>query len=156
MTRDGYEVRIATPADAAQTAVLLHDFNTEFASPTPGAAVLAERLTMLLGGETTFAVLADRPPNAVALVTLRTNVWYDGPVALLDEMYVRPELRARGIGSAVLRAAVNEARVRGAGLFEVNVDEPDHDALRFYVRHGFTAFEPDTGARAFYLHRELA
>src|SRR4051794_10837382 len=53
-------VRRATAADAEDVARLLHDFNTEFSEPSPGAAVLAERaapllesgeIVVLLGGE---------------------------------------------------------------------------------------------------------
>ena len=40
-------------------------------------------------------------------------------------------------------------------LVEINVDEGDVDAQRFYVRHGFSADEPDTGERAFYFFREM-
>ena len=35
------------PADAAVVARLLHDFNTEFSTPTPGAGELQSRLTLL-------------------------------------------------------------------------------------------------------------
>ena len=40
-------VRRATPADAGIAAHLLHDFNTEYATPTPGVQVLAARLRTL-------------------------------------------------------------------------------------------------------------
>ena len=44
---------------------------------------------------------------------------------------------------------------RGAELVEINVDEGDVDAQRFYERHGFSPTEPDTGERAFYFFQEL-
>jgi GNAT superfamily N-acetyltransferase len=155
MTEDERSPRLATVGDAEEIARLLHDFNSEYASPTPGVGVLAPRLRDLLAGDDTFAVIAGQPAVSVALVTLRPNVWYAGPVALLDEMYVVPELRGRGIGSAVLQHFIAEARRRGAELIEINVDEGDVDAHRFYERHGFTATEPGTAERAFYYFQEL-
>ncbi len=150
-------VRLATPGDAEQVARLLHDFNTEFDTPSPGVEPLARRLDQLLRGPDTVAVLAGDPGDevAVALVTLRSNVWYEGRVALLDEMYVVPSRRGRGIGSRVIDLVVATCRERGAELLEVNVDEPDVDAQRFYERHGISGIEPDTGERAFYYSREL-
>lgn len=147
--------RVASAEDAAEVARLLHDFNVEFATPTPEVGVLARRLRTLLAGDDTFGVLAGDPAVAVALVTLRPNVWYPGPVALLDELYVAPELRSQGVGSQVLSLFVAEATRRQVSLLEVNVDEDDIDARRFYERHGFTGHEPSTGERALYYHREL-
>src|SRR3954468_19701745 len=94
--------RVATVDDAGEVARLLHDFNVEFSTPSPGAVILAERLRRLLGQDDTFAILAGSRSVAVALVTLRPNVWYGGPVALLDELYVVPELRGQRIGSAII------------------------------------------------------
>lgn len=147
--------RLATAADAAELARLLHDFNTEFDIPTPGVEWLTARLRELLAGDDTIAILAGDPAVALALVTLRPNVWYAGRVALLDEMYVAPELRGQGIGSAVIELMLASVRERGAELVEINVDEGDVDAQRFYERHGFSPTEPDTGERAFYFFREL-
>ena len=90
-------IRRADPSDADRLAVMLHAFNTEFDTETPGVEVLAERLRTLLAEPSTFAVLGGDPATGVALVTLRPNVWSDGPVALLDEMYVEPEQRGTGI-----------------------------------------------------------
>jgi GNAT superfamily N-acetyltransferase len=152
---DELKLYTATAADAAEAARLLHDFNTEFGSPSPGPEWLASRLTALLAEDGTICVLAGRPARGVALVTLRSNVWFEGPVALLDELYVEPANRGRGIGTALLDSAVELIEQRGAELFEVNVDEGDIDALRFYRRNGFTDIEPDTGERAFYLQRAI-
>jgi len=147
--------RLATSEDAHEVARLLHDFNTEYDTPSPGVEVLAERLRQLLDGEHTWAILVDSPSVAVALVTLRPNVWYQGPAALLDELYVVPTLRGRGIGSTVIELLAATAIERGVDLIEINVDEGDVDAQRFYERHGFRGTEPDTGERAFYYFREL-
>lgn len=156
MTDDHTAVRLATPDDAAVLAQLLHDFNTEFDTPSPGPAVLAPRLAELLSAGSTFAVLAGAPAVGLALVTVRPNVWYDGPVALLDELYVTPERRNGGLGTALLAEVIDQAVARAVELVEINVDEGDVDAQRFYVRHGFSATEPDTGERAFYFFRELS
>lgn len=150
-------VRLASAADSREAAQLLHDFNVEFAAPTPGVAVLAPRLARLLEAGQTFAFLAGAPAaTGIALVTLRPNVWFEGPVALVDELYVRPDLRGKSIGSALLRGVAARCRTVGAHFLEVNVDEGDTDALRFYTRHGFSLRQPDTGERAFYLSAPVA
>ncbi|MCA1844565.1 MAG: GNAT family N-acetyltransferase [Actinobacteria bacterium] len=155
MSADNWESRVATAADADEVARLLHDFNSEFETPSPGVDVLAERLRRLLVGELTVAILAGTPAVGFALVTLRPNVWYDGPVALLDELYVVPDQRGRGVGSAIIEQLLALAEDRGIELIEINVDEPDVDAQRFYERHGFSATEDGSTERAFYYWREL-
>jgi GNAT superfamily N-acetyltransferase len=146
---------VATADDAHDVARLLHDFNVEFDTPSPGPDVLAARLRTLLAGEVTLAILAGSPAVAVALTTLRPNVWYDGEVALLDELYVVPGRRAEGIGSAVVELLIATLRDRGVELIEINVDEGDVDAQRFYERHGFSSTDGDSEERAFYYHQEL-
>jgi GNAT superfamily N-acetyltransferase len=145
-------VRLADPnaEDVAEAAGLLHDFNVEFGSPSPRPAVLAARLRRLLSGDAMFALLAGRPAVGLAIVSLRGNVWHEGPVALLDELYVAPDHRNRGIGGALIAGVRAESLRRGVELIEINVDEPDVDARRFYERHGFSPIEPDTGAFALY------
>lgn len=148
-------VRTATPDDAPRIAELLHAFNTEFDSETPGVEVLTRRLRALLAGPSTFAVLGGEPAVGVALVTVRPNVWSDGPVALLDEMYVDPAERGGGLGSEILRGMVEACQRLGVAEIEINVDESDADAMRFYERHGFRGADPDTGERAYYFSRTL-
>lgn len=142
--------RVAAPADAAVVAALLDDFNREFDTPTPGVAVLTARLSRLLASDDLLVLLAGEPAQAVAVVSLRPNPWFDGPVALLDELYVAPDLRRQGIGTNLLAAARSAARRRGAELMEINVDAPDVDARRFYERNGFSGNDPDTGEPALY------
>ena len=147
--------RLADVGDAAEVGRLLHDFNTEFETPSPGADVLSERLATLLAGESMFAILAGSPAFAVALVSVRPNVWYAGRVGLLDEMYVDPSRRSEGTGSAILNLLHHHALTVGIDAIEINVDEGDVDAQRFYERKGYSSNEPDTNERAFYYVQEL-
>lgn len=78
--------RRASHAEAPEVARLLHDVNTEFDTPSSGVGGLAGRLRSLLAGEASYAVLAGTPSLGVALVAVRPNAWFSGPVALLDEL----------------------------------------------------------------------
>lgn len=147
--------RHALPEDAATVAALLDAFNREFDTPTPGVAILQTRLESLLAGGDVLAILAGEPTAGFALLTLRPNVWYAGPVALLDELYVVPDLRGRGLGSELLAAAEAAARERGAELLEINVDGDDTGARRFYERHGYRNTEPGSDEQLLYYYREL-
>lgn len=148
------EIRLAGPGDAALVGRLLDAFNREFDTPTPGPQVLADRLAALLTGDSTFAVLAD--DIGLALITLRPNVWYEGPVALLDELYVVPDHRNRGLGTLLLRKVESEVLERDGQVLEINVDGQDHDARRFYERHGYRNTEPNQTEPMLYHYRELA
>ena len=155
MDREEHTTRLATPDDAEEVARLLHDFNREFDTASPGVEVLASRLRRLLARDETIAILAGSPAVGVALVTFRLNVWYAGRVALLDELYVVPRLRSQGIGGAIVGHLLSLAREGDVDLVEINVDEGDVDAHRFYERHGFSATEPGSTERAFYYFQEL-
>lgn len=147
-------VRRATIDDADVVAGLLHDFNVEFDAPTPGPAVLATRLRRHLPTGDLVALLHGAPPDALALVSFRATVWSDGPVALLDELYVRPDRRDQGIGSALLAAVESLAGERGTHMVEVNVDGEDVDARRFYAAHGYRHVEPGAAEPSYYYLKE--
>lgn len=147
--------RVAAVADAATMARLLDAFNREYHAPTPGPEVLAARLRRLLTGTNVIAILAGDPAVGVALATLRPNVWYDGPVAVIDELYVAPEARGGGIGSVLLAAVESITREQGGRLIEIAVDGADIDARRFYERHGYTDTPAGQNQPNFYYHREM-
>ncbi len=134
----------AVAAHAEAVARLLFDFNTEFKTPGPDAKQLGARFARLLVRDDVIVVLAgsDQNPTGFAFLTLRPTAYYDGPLAQLEELYVRPALRDQGIGTALLQTAIRLVRERGGGEIHINVDEVDTDTRRFYERHGFTNIEP--------------
>jgi GNAT superfamily N-acetyltransferase len=146
---------VTNATDVSALADLLHDFNTEFDTPSPGPAVLAGRLHTHLAGESMAALLIEEPAAGFALLSLRPNVWYPGPVALLDELYVRPGRRDAGLGTALLQAACRLARDRQAGALEINVDSDDVAARRFYERHGFRNSDPGREDQLLYYYLEF-
>jgi GNAT superfamily N-acetyltransferase len=148
-------LRRATPGEAVVVAELLDAFNREFETPTPGVTVLATRLVGLLGGGDVVALLVGEPAEGLAVVTFRPNVWFDGPVALLDELYVEPAKRGQGLGGELLAAVEALGLERGAELLEINVDGEDVDARRFYERHGYTNREPGQTEAQLYYSKEL-
>lgn len=155
MSNETEDIRFACVDDASHIAGLLHDFNGEFDVPSPPQAELSKRLTTLLQSPTTFALLAGQPACGVALVSLRSNIWYSGLVALLDEFYVVPHRRGQGIGSAIIQRFLSVSPTLGIEAIEINVDEFDLDAQRLYRRYGFSDCAHDAEERALYFHQDL-
>lgn len=58
------------------------------------------------------------------------------PIAL-SQLYTDPRYTGRGIGSALMNWAMTEARSRRADAIQLSVWAENHDAQRFYARHGF-------------------
>ena len=153
---DDAEVRTATPEDAGVVGRLLWDFNTEFGSPTPSAEEFATRFARLLALDEVVVLLSGgADPTGFAYLTLRPAPYYDGPLAQLEELYVRPHLRDHGIGTALLQRALELCRERGAGEMHINVDEEDTDTRRFYERHGFLNILPGSDYRMLFYERAL-
>jgi ribosomal protein S18 acetylase RimI-like enzyme len=149
-------VREAGEADAPEVARLLHDFNTEFSEPTPGVAFLTERTRRLLADREITVLLGGERPDGLALLRFRPSVWTPTLDAYLEELYVAPDRRGRGIGRALLQAAIDAARERGAAHIDLNTSEDDTAARALYERTGFTDRErgPD-GPIMFYYERDL-
>ncbi|MDH2443540.1 GNAT family N-acetyltransferase [Amnibacterium sp. CER49] len=59
--------------------------------------------------------------------------------AQLEAVRVHERYRGRGLGSSMIRWAVDEARRRGCVLVQLTSDKARSDAHRFYERLGFTA-----------------
>jgi ribosomal protein S18 acetylase RimI-like enzyme len=149
-------IRFGTAADAASIGRLLHDFNTEYSEPTPGI----ERLTgivagMFAAGEITV-LLAGDGPDGLAVLRFRTAIWTGEPEAHLQELYVVPALRGRGIGRGLLEATMTAAREAGATGIDLNTGETDTAARALYSSAGFSNREggPDGPSMLFY-EREL-
>ena len=149
-------IRRAEVADAPEVARLLHDFNAEFGDPTPGVEVLAERVPRLLAEGEITVLLGGEGPDGLALIRLRPALWAEGLDAYLEELYVAPALRGRGIGRALLEGAMDAAREAGAVRIDLGTSVDDTAAIALYESCGFTnrEGEPD-GPRMLFYERDL-
>lgn len=148
--------RTATPDDAETVAQMLHDFNVEFDTPTPGVEFLVSRCRELIDAEETTIVLGGDPPLGLGVLFFRPSLWSQGFEVYLAELYVVPDRRDEGIGGAIMAMAMELSRKRGATVMQIGVDEPDVDTRRFYERLGFRHHDPDDpSARMFFYEREL-
>jgi ribosomal protein S18 acetylase RimI-like enzyme len=152
MGKSETEIRRALPEDAADVARLLHDFNTEFGEPTPDVPALTGHARQLLEQGEMMVLLAGDGPDGISLIRLRPSVWTGGPEAHLQELYVVPRRRGRGIGRALLEATMAIAREAGASGIDLNTGETDTVARALYESCAFTNREggPDGPSMLFY------
>lgn len=149
-------VRQARREDARDIATMLWAFNTEFDTWVPDVTVLERHFVAMLARDDVAVVMAEDPgPAGFGLVTLRPSPYYAGPVASLDEMYVVPARRGHGLGGAIIELVLRLLRDRSCGELQINVDEEDEGARRFYERHGFTNVQPGSTDRMLCYLQEL-
>jgi ribosomal protein S18 acetylase RimI-like enzyme len=149
-------VRRAQVDDAAVVGRLLHDFNTEYDEPTPGPAALADRIAQLIDEGQTTVLLGGDGPDGLAVLRFRRSIWTPGLECYLAELYVIPDRRGRGLGRALMEAAMDEARRQGADYMDLGTSEDDVAARALYESLGFSNREgrPD-GPVNYYYEREL-
>jgi ribosomal protein S18 acetylase RimI-like enzyme len=150
------EIHRAGTEDAPDVARLLHDFNTEYDDPTPPVPILTERVTELLADEAIVVLLAGEPPAGLAVFRIKPSLWSQAADVYLEELYVVPDQRRRGIGRALLTAAIEAAREAGADHFELTTGEEDTEARALYESCEFTNHEGSpTGPRMLYYELDL-
>jgi ribosomal protein S18 acetylase RimI-like enzyme len=153
---DHNQIRSATSSDAADVARLLHDFNTEYDDPTPGVPALTRRVGELLESDEITVLLAGNPPAGFALFRTRPSLWSTANDVYLEELYVVPAQRGKGIGRALLNTAIEAARQAGADHFELTTGETDAEARALYESTGLTNHEGGpNGPRMLYYELDL-
>lgn len=74
----------------------------------------------------------------------------DGENARLHRLYIKPERKRQGIGSALLKTAEEELRRRGIRFASVHLGGKEYRESRlFYPKHGYVGYAPD------YMKKEL-
>ena len=149
-------IRLATARDAHALGSLLHAFNLEFGEATPHAGVIAERAAPLIESGEVTVLFAGEGPDGFAELRFRPSLYTGSLDAYLEELYVVPKRRGRGLGRALLEAAMEYARERGAVRIDLNTSVDDVAARALYESAGFTNREggPE-GPTMLYYERDL-
>ncbi|QFS82476.1 Acetyltransferase (GNAT) family protein [Roseivivax sp. THAF40] len=132
-------LHLAAPDDAEKLLPLVAAFHAEQGFDTD-LEHRAAAIAPLLDGTPHGAVWLIGPrkaPVGYIVITFGWSVEYGGLDAVVDEIYIRPAVRRRGMGSEALNdiaKALKEADVRALHL---EVARDDEDAQRFYSRGRF-------------------
>jgi GNAT superfamily N-acetyltransferase len=149
-------IRLATATDAPTFGRLLHAFNSEYGEPEPDAETIATRAAPLIESGEVSVLFAGEGPDGFAELRFRPSLYTGALDAYLEELYVVPDRRGHGLGRALLEAAMDHARDRGAARIDLNTSTNDVAAMRLYESVGFTNREggPD-GPTMLYYERDL-
>ena len=112
--------------------------------PLPEASAGRLREAIEAGNLEVLAAWEERRVIGVAVVGYRLNLSAGGPFASIEDLYVRPESRRRGIGRALLEAVAERCKIRAVSYVEAQVE--DDEAAAFYSAMGY---EPELNVRVF-------
>lgn len=127
----------AADQDAVVSLLVAQVKEHRFPSKSEGVAQVAARI--LSDEQYGFFLVARMGSDiiGVAYVSTIMSVEHGGPVGWLEELYVSPEHREQGVGSALLKAVLEQAREAGLIAIDLEVDVEHQRAESLYTRFGF-------------------
>jgi GNAT superfamily N-acetyltransferase len=134
-------IALARESDRAVVLELLEGQFRELEIETPAARLAAAVDGVFEDPSRGSLLLAWRDGRAVGLAYLsfQWTLEHGGRIAWLEELFVRPERRAQGIGGELLRAALAHASSTGCLAVDLEVEEAHEKASNLYRRAGFVA-----------------
>jgi len=143
-------IRPARPADAATILRFIRDL-AAFEREPDAVEATEEMLDEALFGAhpAAEAVIAeqDGQPLGFALFFHNFSTWTGRRGLYLEDLYVTPDARGRGIGGALLRHRAGIAVARGCARFEWSVLDWNAEAIAVYRRIGAVGMEDWTVQR---------
>lgn len=135
-------VRMATPSDTPQILTFIHAL-AEYERLAIEVVATEDGLRRSLFGDRPFAECAiaewEGKPAGFALFFHNYSTFLGQPGIYLEDLFVIPDLRGRGVGKALLRHLARLAVERGCGRFEWAVLDWNEPAIRFYESIGAVA-----------------
>lgn len=119
----------------------LGKFREEFAEPLPENYIKAfekidanpSQLLLVAEDETSQVV------GTMQLSFLQYLTYRGGLRAQAEAVFIREDFRGKGIGSELMKYAIEYSKQRGAHLIQLTTDKQRPDAIRFYEKLGFKA-----------------
>ncbi len=133
-------VRLARPDDVPVLCLLKWQFAVAEGSTVAVRATPEDWQRDMFGPQPRFsAVVAESDGSVIGMATItqRFGPGWVGPLRAVDDLFVVPEHRGRGVAKALLAAAAAEAIGCGAPFLELTVRDDNHPAIRLYEQVGF-------------------
>jgi GNAT superfamily N-acetyltransferase len=134
-----FTISSATESDVPVLLAMIREL-AEFERLSHELEVTADSLRAALFGErpvvAALLARADGFPAGYAVYYHTFSTFVGRPGIFLDDIYVRPEFRKRGIGRALLEAVAKIGMELGGGRFEWIALRWNENAFRFYRRLG--------------------
>ena len=132
-------VRAALPADRETCIRLLTAQLVEHALPADPAGIARGVDLALAPHSAAWLLLGERAgaPIGIVLANQVVSVEKGGHTLWVEELYVAPEARRRGVATALLDYLTTEGRRRGARAVELEVVPTQASALALYRRRAF-------------------
>jgi GNAT superfamily N-acetyltransferase len=134
-------VEVAPPRGLSEPLALLEEALRD-GDPVPEDFVDRLRKAVEAGDVEVLAARSEERIQGVALLAYRLNVTAGERFASVEDLYVRPEARRRGVGRALLEAVDELCAKRGISYVEAQVEEKE--AEQFYAA---LDYEPEAGVR---------
>jgi len=143
-------LRPAKPADVPVILQLVRALAEYERAPEAVVATEQDFLRHGFGPSPRFSVLlAEEDGNVAgfALWFFTFSTWLGKPGLFLEDLFVRPELRGRGIGKALMLELARIAVREGCGRFEWNVLDWNQPSIDFYRSLGARQLDEWVGCR---------
>jgi GNAT superfamily N-acetyltransferase len=132
-------IRAATAADVDQILALIRELAEYERAPDEVTATPADLLRDGFGERPRFHVLLACEGAEVAgfaFYFFSYSTWRAQPTLYLEDLFVRPPYRRRGLGLMLMRRLAAEAVTAGCGRFQWQVLDWNEPAVRFYETLG--------------------
>jgi GNAT superfamily N-acetyltransferase len=136
------ELGVASRDELAQLVALLGILFSQEAEFTPDDAKQTRALEKILSDPsagTVYVARAEGRVIAMATLLYTISTAEGGTVALFEDLIVQPGHRGRGVGSALARFVIQEARKQGVLRLTLLTDMQNERAQALYRKLGFTA-----------------
>ncbi|WPZ12461.1 GNAT family N-acetyltransferase [Nitratireductor rhodophyticola] len=132
-------IRLATEDDAETIHQAIMDLAVYVGEQDRAVAQMDDFRRFGFGPDAAFSCLIAETEGAFAGLSLFFPVfstWLGRPGVYVQDLYVSPEARGRGVGEALLTATAAWSRERGGVYLRLSVYADNHNAKAFYARLG--------------------
>src|SRR5206468_1806469 len=134
-TIENFQIRPAHVEDVPVILQLIRDLATYERAPNDVTATEEQLVDVLFGERPAAEVLLafeGQSPVGFAVFFYNFSTWLARPGLYLEDLFVKPEMRGKGYGRALLIELAKIARDRGCGRMEWAVLDWNEPAIKFY------------------------